>query len=172
MGLASLTATASPRSWAEICDDPYLAQLPYRIETDRWGNLVMSPPPRSRHAEYQGEIVHLLRSWMKHGRSLPECPLQTSEGVKVIDVVWVSEARRKSRTNDPCYVIAPEICIEVVSPSNTADEFAERRRLFFERGALEVWGCDQDGRLTFFDPAGPVDRSQLCPQFPAKLEID
>ena len=47
-------------NWAEICEDKLLATLPYRIESDRWGHIVMSPPPRSWHAEYQAEIAVLL----------------------------------------------------------------------------------------------------------------
>jgi hypothetical protein len=76
-------------NWAEICEDKTLAGLPYRIESDRWGNIVMSPPPRSRHAEYQGEIAALLRPKMNGGLSMPECPILTDEGVKAADVVWV-----------------------------------------------------------------------------------
>jgi hypothetical protein len=33
------------KRWEEIHADPYLAKLPHRIETDRYGNIVMSPPP-------------------------------------------------------------------------------------------------------------------------------
>jgi Uma2 family endonuclease len=72
--------------------------------------------------EYQGEITVLLREKMHGGRSLPECPIQTTEGVKAVDVAWVSNERRSSRPNDPVYVIAPEICVQIVSPSNTDDE--------------------------------------------------
>lgn len=103
---------------------------------------------------------------------MPECPLQTSEGVKAIDAVWVSEERRKSRPNHPCYLIAPEICIEVVSPSNSQEELNERRRLFFEKGAIEVWLCDEEGQMSFFDPAGLLERSKICPEFPRKIELD
>jgi len=60
------------------------------------GHLVMRPPPRSRHAEYQTEIAIALRRLMQGGRSIVECPLQTREGVKAIAVVWVSHARRAS----------------------------------------------------------------------------
>src|SRR4051794_36254398 len=136
-------------TWAEICEDKELAKLPYRIETDRWGHLVMSPPPRSRHAEYQGEIVHLLKALKRGGgKSFPEVPLQTSEGVKAMDVAWVSDQRRKSRQNDPCYLIAPEICVEVQSPSNSDEELMERKRLYFEKGAEEFWICDLNGEMT------------------------
>jgi Uma2 family endonuclease len=159
-------------TWAEVCDDKLLNSLPYRIETDRWGHVIMSAPPRSWHAEYQTEIAHLLRALMEHGRSIAECPVQTSEGVKAVDVVWVSQDRRKSRQNDPCYLIAPEICVEVESPSNSQAEFAERKRLYFEKGAQEFWLCDQAGTMTFFDPAGQIPQSKLCPKFPGKIDLD
>jgi hypothetical protein len=70
---------------------------------------------------------------MKKGRSLPVCPIQTSEGVKAADVAWVSKERRASRANDPVYLIAPEICVEVVSLSNSEAEIAERKRLFLKK---------------------------------------
>jgi Uma2 family endonuclease len=159
-------------TWAEICEDKALAALPYRVESDRWGNIVMSPPPRSRHAEYQGEIAVLLRQMLPAGRSVPECPIQTEEGVKAADVTWVSNERRLSRNNDPVYLIAPEICVEVLSPSNIEGEVNERRRLFFEKGALEFWLCALDGQMSFFDPGGPLARSRLCPDFPQRIALD
>lgn len=159
-------------TWTEICEDKFLATLPYRIETDRWGNLVMSPPPKSRHAEYQGEILRLLNLFMKGGRAIPECPLETTEGVKAIDVVWVSHVRRNSKPNDPAYLVAPEICVEVESPSNSRDELMARKRLFFEKGALEFWLCDLSGQMTFYDPAGEVSQSKLCPDFPKQVMLE
>ena len=158
-------------TWAEICEDKLLATLPYRIESDRWGNIVMSPPPRSRHAEYQSEIVVLLRQMMRGGSSIAECPIQTDEGVKVADVVWVSNERRASRPNDPVYLIAPEICVEVVSPSNLEAELNERKQLFFGKGALEFWLCGLNGEMSFFDPGGQIPRSRLCPDFPDRVSL-
>ena len=156
-------------TWAEICNDKFLATVPYRIETDRWGHIVMSPPPRSRHAEFQTEIALLLRQLMQNGRSIAECPLQTEEGVKAVDVVWVSKERRSSRPNDPVYLIAPEICVEVESPSNSQEELMQRKSLCFRGGAQEFWLCDLIGGMRFFDPAGELTQSKLCPGFPGKL---
>jgi Uma2 family endonuclease len=158
-------------TWAEILEDKFLNSIDWRIESDRFGNVVMSPPPRSRHAEYQGEILRILLRELSNGFALPECPIETSEGVKAADVAWVSRERRASRTNDPVYLIAPEICVEVMSPNNSHDEFEERKRLFFEKGAVEFWVCDLLGNMTFADAGGPLDTSKLCPEFPGKLEI-
>ncbi len=158
-------------TWAEICDDKDLQNLPYRIESDRWGNIVMSPPPRSRHGEYQLEIGARLRDLMRTGLALTECPIQTNEGVKAADVAWVSHERRASKPNNPCYLIAPEICVEVMSPSNSMEQMFERRSLYFEKGAVEFWLCDEDGRMTFFYPAGLLSRSNLCPEFPPQIKV-
>jgi Uma2 family endonuclease len=108
---------------------------------------------------------------MQSGRSIAECPLDTSDGVKAIDVAWVSHQRRASKQNDPVYLIAPEICVEVLSPSNSPDEIAFRKRLFFERGAGEFWICDDEGVMQFFDVAGAISNSKLCPDFPSKVEL-
>jgi Uma2 family endonuclease len=159
-------------TWSEICEDKLLATLPYRIESDRWGNIVMSPPPRSRHAEYQTEISAILRQRIEGGRSVVECPIQTEEGVKAADVVWVSHQRRASRPNDPAYLIAPEICVEVVSPSNSQAEINERKRLFFQAGASEVWLCSLEGDMTFLGPAGRIPESRLCPGFPKRILLE
>ncbi len=159
-------------TWAEICEDKLLATLPYRIESDRWGNIVMSPLPASRHAEYEGEIAVLLHQKMNGGRCMTVCPIQTEEGVKAADVAWVSRERRGSRPNDPAYLIAPEICVEVVSPSNTEAELGERKRLLFEKGAMEFWLCGLGGEMSFFDPGGQVSHSRLCPDFPGKVVIE
>ena len=132
----------------------------------------MSPPPRSRHAEYQGEILKQLLRLIHDGRAIPECPVETDEGVKAIDVVWVSTQRRKSKANDPAYLIAPEICVEVESPSNSHEELLERKRLFFKRGAQEFWLCGPAGHMTFFDPSGQIPESKICPGFPQQLSLD
>jgi Uma2 family endonuclease len=109
---------------------------------------------------------------MQGGRSVVECPIQTNQGVKAADVVWVSHQRRASRPNDPAYLIAPEICVEVVSTSNAQGELDERKRLFFQTGALEVWLCSLDGEVTFFNPDGRIPESRLCPDFPKHVALE
>jgi len=158
-------------TWTEVCENEFLNSLDWRIETDRFGNIVMSPPPRSRHGEYQGEILKLLFQKLKGGIALPECPIETAEGVKAADVAWVSRERRASKPNDPAYLIAPEICVEVLSPRNSGEEVEARKRLFFEKGAIEFWVCDLMGEMTFFNAAGAMPASKLCPEFPTRVEI-
>jgi Uma2 family endonuclease len=159
--------------WAELLTDPELARLPYRMETDRHGHIVMSPPPAPRHGNFQSEIAHLLRSWLPGGRVITECPLSTSDGVKAVDVAWLRPGRAEELRAASCLLDAPEVCAEVLSPSNTPPEIAEKILLYFEAGALEVWTCDQDGILEFHFPHHPEVRpaSKLCPEFPAAIRF-
>ena len=157
-------------TWEEVCDDPLLQDLPYKIELNKWGNIEMSPA-RSHHAEYQGEIQTRLQALMKDGKAFPECPIETAENVKGPDVVWVSYARRRSTPRDPFYTIAPEICVEVVSPTNDPQEQMHKGQLYLQAGANEFWLCDQLGVMRFFNVAGPLERSQLCPEFPLRVEL-
>jgi Uma2 family endonuclease len=158
------------KRWAEILTDPVLAKLPNRIETDRHGHILMSPPPAFRHSRRQGHIVGLLTSLLPEGQTLPECPVSTADGVKAIDVAWL-ESRGAVPDQDPDVLTrAPNICVEILSPSNSASEIDEKRALYFDAGADEVWICTLDGSILFFvDPGHPRPNSIICPAFPNRI---
>ena len=160
--------------WEKLCVDQFYANLDHRIETDANGNVIMSPPPAFDHSERQGKILQLLfQHAPDKGSALPESPVSTSGGVKAVDAIWISNDRREKAVKGKLLAIAPEICIEVISPSNTRAEIDEKRRLYFEAGADEVWICGIDSSMRFYiatDPEGkPQPHSPLCPQFPVKI---
>jgi len=156
--------------WQEILADPRLATLPERIETDRHGRIIMTPPPGFLHADRQGHIADLLKDLLPDGRVLAECPLSTADGVKAIDLAWLSKGRVEFRERPLVLTSAPEICIEVLSPSNTAAEIDEKRALYFDAGAAEVWICNLEGSMSFFSAVDhQVSTSQLCPEFPDRI---
>ncbi|HUP80104.1 MAG TPA: Uma2 family endonuclease, partial [Pirellula sp.] len=69
--------------------------------------------------------------------------------------------------------IAPEICVEVRSPSHTPSEIQTKRYLYFEAGAEEVWICELDGLIEFYirtDPENPLKKSIRCDTFSSKIE--
>ena len=67
--------------------------------------------------------------------------------------------------------IAPEVCVEVLSHTNTVDEIDTKKVLYFECGALEVWVCDQQGQLQFFDHQGERNASALFPAMPKVIGV-
>lgn len=157
--------------WAELIKDPSLARLPGRIETDRHGHIIMSPPASHSHGGFQSDLAYLLKTHLPGGRTLVECPISTADGIKVADVAWISKARLSGMKDEVCLSRAPEICIEVLSPANSKQEITEKTALYFEAGASEVWLCSQAGKITFFAHPGrtALSASLLCPEFPKTI---
>jgi Uma2 family endonuclease len=159
------------RRWEELLADPELAKIEGRIETDRHGHIIMSPPPAARHGSYQSEIAYLLRTLMPEGRVLTECPISTADGVKAADVAWASPECLRDLGNRVCFPKAPEICVEVLSPGNIEAEIQEKKALYFDAGANDVWICSESGAMNFLSGAAgkAMDTSRLCPQFPRQV---
>ena len=167
-----MTALEEPAlTWEQLATThPLLPNdLSWKVETNAQNQIIMSPSPHIDHQEYGGEIAKLLASMLPDGRVLWECAVKTSDGTKLPDVVRVSNERRRARLRRPSFTLAPEICVEVISPSNSQREINEKKRLYFEAGALEVWRCERDGKMNFYTPTGPVKQSRLCPNFPDRL---
>lgn len=161
-------------TWQEICEDKNLEDLPYKIELNRWGQIVMSPADY-QHSMFQGEILRLLNQLLPHGRAIPECAVDTRENIKVPGVVWISPERQQRVRGRASCPVAPEICVEILSPSNPVSEMLGgsdsrgKRELYFEAGAAEFWICAHDGKMRFFTPQGERETSALCPGFPSSL---
>lgn len=165
------TITQTGLTWEAVCNDPTLRDLPYKIELNEHGYLIMSPT-RLRHGDFQFEIGYLLRQHAPtEGKIITECAIHTTGGTRVADVAWFSLARwdpqREAFEADP----APEICVEILSPGNTEEEMHAKRRLYVAAGAQEVWVCDLGGKMHFFDTDGRLEHSAMVPAFPARLEV-
>jgi Uma2 family endonuclease len=157
--------------WDEILTDPELAQLPYRIETDQYGNILMSPPPAFTHSLRQAQITVLLNQFLPEGRTVSECPVSTAGGVKAIDVAWLAGKREEIINKPSVLTKAPEICVEILSPSNKSDEIHDKRMLYFDAGATEVWICELDGSVTVYsDGDNRITKSAICPDFPSQIK--
>ncbi len=145
--------------------------LYWKVETNARNQIIMSPPPRSDHYEYGLEVQLLLHRLLPDGRPLPGLGVQTSDGTKEPDIVWVSRGRRRRHRGKISYPEAPEICVEVLSPSNSKREIEEKKALYLGAGAQEVWTCGRDGTMKFFNADGPLPASLLCPELPARIQI-
>ncbi len=156
--------------WSEVIAEKNLQDLPYKIELNEWGNIVMSPAS-NRHSFLQMAIAMLLAAQKSDGHTFNECSVETSQGVKVADVIWGSSDFFSTHQLDTPYPAAPELCIEIMSPSNSMDEMEEKKDLYIERGALEVWICEESGAITFWDIQGKISTSVLFPDFPESINV-
>nr|VFK38739.1 MAG: Putative restriction endonuclease [Candidatus Kentron sp. TC] len=158
-------------NWQEICDNPIFHDLPFKVETNQWGKIEMSPATNA-HGMCQVAIIEWLIKLSKGGRAISECSIQTTRGVKVADVAWGSrEFFERNRLRTP-YLVSPEIVIEILSPSNSRQEMRGKRKLYFASGAKEVWLCGEDGGMAFYTPEGESVGSRIIERFPGRVKID
>lgn len=155
--------------WREVVEHPSLQNLPFKIELNEYGEIIMNPV-KIKHSIFQGRIGFLMQTMRADGVVMSECAIKTRKGTKVADVAWASPERISQIKNESDASIAPEVCVEVLSMSNTDREMKGKRRLYFERGALEFWICDEYGEIQFFSVKRKIKRSNLFPDFPNKLE--
>ena len=115
----------------------------------RHGELVSVTRPKFKHALVQRTLRRLLEELADPAsyvdtevsfRPLPEYELW------VADVAYLSPERFSAVDPEDNVRGAPDLVIEVLSPSNTVVEMNERERICLENGAQEFWVVDQTRR--------------------------
>lgn len=157
-------------NWQQVCEHPSLQDMPFKIELNERGQILMSPV-KVIHSLLRGQVAYLLRQYLENGQSFPKCAVKTRKGTKVADVAWASDERLKQIKYEIECSVAPEICIEIISENNTAAEMDEKIGLYLENGATEVWMCTSEGVVSFYNADGPIPKSILAPHFPANIDI-
>ena len=152
-----------------------------RIETDREGNVIMIPPGDVGHGMRIIRFGNLFTECMPEGIALGEFAVSTSSGNRIPDCGWASEAHPEfqwlladepeAQERPKVLKHAPEICVEILSASNTPAEIELKKRLYFDVGAKEVWVCDRNGAMKFFGPEGELPCSNLCPDWPQVVPL-
>jgi Uma2 family endonuclease len=152
MNATTAERAASPRlsraqlrqRWLQMIEDPLLAAIPYKVELNEKGAIEVSPAS-NRHGMLQAFIAGELRRLRPDGTTFTECSIETQIGVRVPDAAWASQSFiARHRLTTP-FANAPEICIEVLSPSNTVAAMNEKVAAYLEAGAIEVWLVRDDG---------------------------
>jgi Uma2 family endonuclease len=154
------TPDALALRWTELIHDATLRDLPYKIELNSWGSIEMSPTS-FQHSRTQGYIAAELGKQLSAGSVLIELAILTDIGVRVPDVAWGSDAYVRSQQSSTPATKAPEICVEVLSPSNSDIEIREKTRAYLAAGAEEVWIIDEHGAWLVFGTEGERGRSKF-----------
>lgn len=151
--------------WQDITRNPLLSELPYKVETNGRGQIILSPQT-NLHFRQQKAIEKKLDALLSGGEAFQEWAIATSGDTKRADVIWAFDDRLREmeQTGDPT-TLAPEICVEATSESNDRDEMHEKSALYLETGAEEVWIVDQEGRVQFFGEE-EMETSEVVPEFP------
>lgn len=146
--------------WAEPAPPPYAGRAFTAVELaalpeDGWlyelvaGRLVRVPPPQERHGYLESEIGATLRAHVKPrglGRvyvgeigfdlTLPGEPVATVLGA---DVAFLRAERVPLRDSDDYISGAPDLAVEIASPSQYRPEMGAKAWLWLQRGTRLVW---------------------------------
>ena len=126
--------------------------------------------PRSNyHGHHAARIAMLLDGLLPDGEIIMGCAIETADGVREADTAWCSLDRWQVIKDQVSSSVAPEICMEVLSPSNSFAEMMTKRALYIAAGAKEYWLCNREGEMRFFDGTKELEQSVMCPAFPKVL---
>lgn len=141
--------------WTDLVNDPSLRDLPYKIELNAQGTIEMSPAS-NWHAAAQAHFAWLLRDRLPHGTVFTECSILTQIGVRVPDAAWGSPEFVRDQCASTPFTRAPEICVEVISPSNSEAEIDAKVRAYLAAGAQEVWLASASDGLSCIGSEGRI----------------
>ena len=109
------------------------------------GELVKVSRPKPRHYKTQRRLRQLLEGAAADAgivdMEMPFSALPEYE-LRVADVAFVSRERWEQMAPDVYLQGAPDLVIEVLSPSNTVEEILDKEKLCLENGCREFWVLD------------------------------
>jgi Uma2 family endonuclease len=86
---------------------------------------------------------------------------------RVADVAFITRERERAVNLDGYFMGAPELVVEVLSPSSRHGKIGETQKLCFENGCLEFWVVDPKRRLVKVStPDGRTETYQAGQQIP------
>lgn len=155
--------------WRQLADDPMVAAIPFKVELNEKGVIEVSPPT-VRHGVVQGHVACELGRQRPDGITFVSCPVETDIGIRVPDIGWASAEFIERHRGETEFQVAPDLCVEVLSPGNTHVEIAEKIAAYLAAGAQEVWVVGDDGVPEIHTSSGRASASTLgfeLPQPPA-----
>lgn len=124
-----------------------------RQELER-GEIVTMAPPRFVHGKVQGRVYYALETYnrtTKFGHVITETGVITEEDPDTVrgpDVaVWSYTKVPIDREPRVYAEVAPDLCVEVLSPSNTKSKMTTKIREYFDSGVRMVWVVDPESRM-------------------------
>ena len=151
-----------------------------RYELDE-GTLIEFTLPRPRHQRIVMKVSNAMENWANSGGIGVVYPSDTPfllgrnpDILRGPDIAWLS--RERMRTLDPDKIVegAPNIAIEIASPSDRISALLKKTSQYLEAGAEEVWLIMPAGReIHLYRPdesprilrPGEVLESRLLPGF-------
>jgi lipopolysaccharide transport system ATP-binding protein len=101
----------------------------------------------SRVGIQAGAIAKLLVQAFPDGNLVFNAPVETPEGIRTVDVGWVSKTRMKTMRTEPSWSAAPDISVSIVSFSKSPQQAENDNHHLLRAGAAEAWILSPNGAL-------------------------
>ncbi|MBV8708437.1 MAG: Uma2 family endonuclease [Acidobacteriaceae bacterium] len=115
------------------------------LEELHWGCLVTLSRPKPWHIKLQVRTADLLRPLSAEaGYVITELPFRavTQYDLRAADVAFISRERWDG-AGDKDLIGAPELVVEILSPSNTKSQLQQYMALCLANGCEEFWAVDR-----------------------------
>ena len=97
-------------NWQQLCADPVLQNLPYKMELNQQGQIIMSTAS-VRYVLLQAKIIALLNQLCPEFIVVPEFPVETDDGIKVVDVGMLTAEQAALLRNNVTSSFSPLLCV-------------------------------------------------------------
>ena len=170
MGAILDKETALPRNellrrWQDVLCDPLLQGTPYRVELNRWGTIEMTPV-KPHHSRVAKRLAKALEQALG-GEAYTEMAIALPTGLRVPDVAWcspefLSEHATEFEPGSLALTTPPDLCVEVMSESNTLGELEEKVQAYLTAGAREAWIVLLDLSIRCYNSSGECAATALA----------
>jgi len=147
------------------------------------GELVVMRPPMLRHGRIQTRVARLLGNFAEErrlGEVATECGFRLSDDtVRGPDVVFLRQERMALMDLDHYSTVAPDLVVEILSPSVNARQFNRKIGQYLKSGTHTIWVLDPDsetvnvyqreGAFRMLGPDDTIDAPELLPGFSASV---
>jgi Uma2 family endonuclease len=139
---------------------PFEEDSPVLYELSEFGEWIVTPRPTHEHQHVEFTVAVQLNTQLGP-RAVTEVSVLTDRGIRAPDVVWMPAARWLEVKGQNPLPFAPDVCVEVLSPSNTREEIQMKVGAYLRGGAREAIVVGLKGQVEFFGPEGKLEASAL-----------
>ena len=142
------------------------------------GELQILPPVKSKHSLIASKLFETLLAFQQRGlgRIFLEAGYKLSENPATWiqpDASFLRTERVQATAGDGYFIGAPELAIEIVSPSETATMLQRKVELLLRSGAQAVWVIYPDSQtVTVFSPDGASFRRGISETLAAPFLVE
>jgi Uma2 family endonuclease len=137
-----------------------------RYELNERGEFIVTPKPSSTHQGVGAVIAMQFNEQLGALAAQGVSVFTPSGGIRAPDVIWMplERWRQQSEGGDPIMFV-PDVCVEVMSGSDSRPEMAGKAGWYLEGGAREVVVVDKQGGVHFWSADGESAVSKLVLTF-------